>query len=173
MLSFNKLKGVWVGVLMGLSVMGWANEADSVLSYVNQYRARHHLPPLQMNALLSVEAQKHSANMSTHRIPFGHVGFNDRIKRLYRVIPNANGGSENVAEGKWDARQVVAGWMNSPGHRRNILGRYNLTGIGITKDNRGHIYYTQIFILKDKNKRAVPGSQSFTSRTNRKWSIGF
>jgi uncharacterized protein YkwD len=44
------------------------------------------------------------------------------------------------------AREVVDGWLNSPGHRRNIEGDFRLTGIGIAKRSDGMVYFTQIFI---------------------------
>jgi len=137
-------------VLLAISLLSFnsalASEADEVLRYVNDYRATHHLPPLKMNQRMSQEAIKHSRDMSTHRIGFGHIGFEGRMKRLSQAIPHYNGGSENVAAGKWNARQVVDGWMSSPGHRRNILGHYQLTGIGITRDGSGRVYYTQLFM---------------------------
>jgi uncharacterized protein YkwD len=43
------------------------------------------------------------------------------------------------------AKEVVEGWLNSPGHKRNIEGDFTLTGIGVAKNNKGIIYYTQIF----------------------------
>lgn len=146
-------------LIVAVMVLGQAEAATSqdeaVLHYVNQYRAKHGLSALSMDARMSQEAVYHSEAMAKGRIGFGHLGFEGRIKRLYRVIPNANGASENVAAGKWNAKQVVDGWMNSPGHRRNILGHYNITGIGIAHDSRGRTYYTQLFILKDGAKRAT------------------
>lgn len=131
------------------------SQESAVLQHVNEYRAKHGLSALIFNSTMSQEAVAHSRAMATSHIGFGHLGFEGRIKRLYRVIPNANGGSENVAAGKWNAKQVVDGWMNSPGHRRNILGHYNVTGIGIAHDSRGRTYYTQIFIRKDAAPRAT------------------
>jgi uncharacterized protein YkwD len=43
------------------------------------------------------------------------------------------------------AREVVDGWLKSPGHKRNIEGDFTLTGIGIASDKQGNIYFTQIF----------------------------
>jgi uncharacterized protein YkwD len=53
--------------------------------------------------------------------------------------------AENVASGQMSAREVVDGWLNSPGHRRNIEGNFKLTGIGLARGSRGMIYFTQIF----------------------------
>jgi uncharacterized protein YkwD len=43
---------------------------------------------------------------------------------------------------------AVKGWINSPGHQKNMVGDYNLTGIGIAKNNAGEYYFTQLFVKK-------------------------
>jgi uncharacterized protein YkwD len=54
---------------------------------------------------------------------------------------------ENIAYGQPDAQTVVNGWMNSPGHRANILnGSFKQTGIGVYRDAKGTYYWTQMFI---------------------------
>lgn len=123
----------------------------TVVAAVNEFRAKHWLPPLQVSPILAREAKIHSQDMERKRIPFGHLYFSARIKHIYAKIKNCNGGSENVA---WyppnkSPRDVVALWLTSSGHRRNILGHYNLTGVGIVRDKRGWLYYTQIFIKTD------------------------
>ena len=59
--------------------------------------------------------------------------------------------AENVAFNKGyiqpDAT-AVKGWLDSPGHHQNILGRYNLTGIGVAQNAKGEYYFTQIFVRK-------------------------
>lgn len=87
--------------------------------------------------------------MATHKIPFGHQYFNDRIKHLYSRISHCRGGAENVAFNYKDSRYLVDQWIKSPGHKRNIVGHYNQTGIGIARDKNGKLYYTQMFILAD------------------------
>jgi uncharacterized protein YkwD len=53
---------------------------------------------------------------------------------------------ENLAAGYTSASSVVNAWMNSEGHRANILkDGYTQIGIGITKDKDGRIYWVQIF----------------------------
>ena len=44
------------------------------------------------------------------------------------------------------ARAAVEGWKNSPGHRKNMLGKFSLTGIGIARGKKGAYFFTQIFI---------------------------
>ena len=53
---------------------------------------------------------------------------------------------ENIAMGFKDTDSLFKSWMDSPGHRANILNpKFKDTGIGIAKDNNGTIYYCQIF----------------------------
>ena len=56
-------------------------------------------------------------------------------------------GAENVAYGAETAEEVVRMWLKSPGHKKNIEGKYNYTGIGIARGRNGQLYYTQLFIL--------------------------
>ena len=69
----------------------------AILYYVNEYRAKRGLKPLQLDSLMSAEAAKHSRDMARHAIPFGHKNFDKRIKRLYAQIRICRAGSENVA----------------------------------------------------------------------------
>lgn len=117
-----------------------------ILYYINKYRILHGMSMLKMNKLITHEATIHSQEMAQHKIPFGHLKYEQRMNRLFKAIPHARGGAENVAFNYKTAKIVVDGWLNSPGHRQNIRGNYNLTGIGIAKDERGRIYYTQLFV---------------------------
>jgi uncharacterized protein YkwD len=121
---------------------------QEILKYVNMHRDSMNLPPLKMDSIISKAALSHSTNMATGKIPLGHEGFEERMGVLLKVLKPANAAAENVADGKVDARQVVNLWLHSPGHRKNIEGGYNITGIGIAKGNDGNLYFTQIFINK-------------------------
>jgi len=125
--------------------------AVEVLKYVNQYRSARGLPVLTMNESANEEARRHSQEMASHAVPFGHAGFSQRMKHLYHRVDDATGGAENVAYNYKTARIVVDGWIKSPGHHRNLIGRYNMTGIGIVRDKAGKIYYTQLFIRTEKH----------------------
>ena len=103
------------------------------------------LAPVQMNTLESTLARLHSQNMASGKTPFGHGGFNDRAAYLNKKMGPITLVAENVASGQMSAREVVDGWLNSPGHRRNIEGNFKLTGIGLARGGNGMIYYTQIF----------------------------
>jgi uncharacterized protein YkwD len=126
-----------------------ADMQKMILYYVNDYRAKHHLPALQLNKTVSNEAAKHSQAMARKSIRFGHAHFNDRIKRLYQQFGHCRGAAENVAYYKTNIKHLVEAWVASPGHRQNIMGHYNITGIGIAYGKTGWAYYTQIFLSTD------------------------
>ena len=135
--------------------VGNASLEQQVVNAVNEIRAKRGLSRLSVNTLIVQEARSHSLEMERKSVPFGHDGFFTRIKHLQGRIKGYNGGSENVA---WyppskSPRDVVNLWMTSSGHRRNILGSYQLTGVGIVRDKRGWLYYTQIFINDNRQPR--------------------
>lgn len=118
-------------------------ESD-ILKYVNEDRIAQGLSALQMNQLESSLAAKHSLDMSVGKVKFGHDGFNTRAKTIQKELGSIEVG-ENVAEGSMTAREVVDGWLHSPGHKKNIEGNFTLTGIGYAANKKGDIYFTQIF----------------------------
>jgi uncharacterized protein YkwD len=121
---------------------------QAVYDRVNQYRASRGLPPLTIDARISEQARIHSQNMASGVVPVGHEGLYQRLQTIGKVIP-FSAGSENVAlcfNCTDPAARAVQFWLNSPPHRGAIEGNYNLTGIGVAKNNKGNCYFTQIFI---------------------------
>jgi uncharacterized protein YkwD len=116
-----------------------------ILEYVNADRKSNGLKPLELNSFESSVAQEHSKNMASGKTPFGHKGMEARIKKINKEMGPISNAGENVAVGQMNASEVVKGWLNSPGHKRNIEGDFTLTGIGYAKDNKGEIYFTEIF----------------------------
>ncbi|MDP3269374.1 MAG: CAP domain-containing protein [Legionella sp.] len=135
-------------------------QRDILLS-INKYRIGHGLSPLILNESISIEARKHSQDMANHKMPFGHNQFLTRIQRLHVQIKNSGAAAENVAYNYKDGHDVVKNWLLSPGHKRNIDGNYDLTGIGIARDGKGKLYFTQIFLRSgkaaQKPKQSLPG----------------
>lgn len=120
-----------------------------IYQQVNQYRLSRNLPPLEFNAVISQQAKLHSQKMAQGIVPFSHDGFKQRAKNIESKILYQSA-AENVAfnQGYQDPVTIaVQGWLKSDGHRRNIEGKYNLTGIGVAKNTAGEYYFTQIFIL--------------------------
>lgn len=118
-----------------------------VIQEVNAYRQQHRLPPLQLVSYLSHEAQVHSEEMAQHRIPFGHARFQERVKHMYAAVDSPAGAAENVAYNYRNGTEVVKNWLTSPHHLANIRGHYRYTGIGIARDQKGKLYFTQLFLM--------------------------
>ncbi len=123
-----------------------AGMEKNILRYVNDYRRQIGKPELKMIDVASAEADKHSENMAARRTGFGHDGFENRVARIGKQIGGVSAAAENVAYGELTAKEVVNGWLHSPGHKKNIEGNYTLTGIGVARDRSGTIFYTQIFL---------------------------
>jgi uncharacterized protein YkwD len=121
---------------------------SSILYYINEYRHSVRLASLQTLDIATKQAYNHSKNMAIGKTGFGHMGFDKRIDNIKQAVGFITASAENVAYGQLSAKEVVKGWLNSPGHKKNIEGNYQLTGIGWYKDKNGVIYFTQIFLRK-------------------------
>jgi uncharacterized protein YkwD len=121
----------------------------SIYNRVNQYRQSQNLPPLTVDPIISAQAKAHSEKMArVGRI--GHEGFNDRVQSVSKEIVYRSA-AENVGYSVGYAQPeaiAVEDWIGSPGHQKNMVGRYDLTGIGSAKNAKGETYFTQIFIRK-------------------------
>jgi uncharacterized protein YkwD len=123
------------------------SEHTIIMNEVNRYRASLGLPSLVMNETISNSAYEHSLKMAQGSVPFGHAGFDKRMKALMSQIA-ASGAAENVAFSPKGPHSVVHNWLNSDGHRENIEGDYNYAGVGIAVAKNGYKYYTIIFVKK-------------------------
>ncbi len=119
-----------------------------VLELVNVERSKNGLKPLTMNANLSKTATLKSQDMAklnyfSHTSPTYGSPF-DMMKK-YGISYRTAG--ENIAMGQTTPEQVMQGWMNSPGHRANILNSsFTQLGVGVAKNSNGQLYWTQQFI---------------------------
>ncbi len=125
---------------------GMSAAEQKMINLVNQDRADNGLKPLVYDATLRVPALKHSQDMSQSNY-FSHTSpnygtFSQRLKASGVKYSSAG---ENIAMyNSVEAAQV--GFMNSAGHRANILGDYTRVGIGIVyNQNKGVYYITQWF----------------------------
>ena len=124
---------------------GILNYEQEVVDLVNQIRKNHGLKPLTVNWQLSRVARYKSQDMLdkkyfSHTSPTYGSPF-DMIKAFNISYRTAG---ENIAMGYTTPSAVVNGWMNSTGHRANILNA-NFTQIGVGYVANGH-YWTQMFI---------------------------
>jgi uncharacterized protein YkwD len=121
---------------------------NDILRYVNQYRSSQGLPALTLLPMANDIAAQHSKNMAQRKTAFGHDGFEKRAATVGKAAGPMAASAENVAYGQLSAREVVDGWLNSPGHRKNISGNYALTGFGVYTDAKGVTFFTQLFFRK-------------------------
>lgn len=115
---------------------------------VNEFRQKQGLKPLTLDPIISAEAREHSADMARSGGRISHRGFDRRLQDIQKKIPY-RAAAENLAMiVGYDnpARRAVAGWRESPEHRKNMLGDFSLTGIGIARGEDGRYFFTQIFI---------------------------
>ncbi|TLF59290.1 CAP domain-containing protein [Nonomuraea sp. KC401] len=124
---------------------------NEVVRLTNAERAKGGCEPLRHDQKLRAAAFGHSSDMAeqgkmAHKLP-GRPDLQQRIEAVGLTGFRAWG--ENVAWGQPSAASVVRAWMNSSGHRANIMNcRYNLIGVGAKKDGQGRIYWTQDFVTK-------------------------
>lgn len=126
---------IYLPILAGGSGLLSAEEqamADQVLTLVNAERAKVGCAPLQLNEQLTVAAYNHSKDMALNNF-FSHTG-SAGTTLSQRVAAAGYKGSyvgENIAAGYSTPEAVMNGWMNSEGHRRNILNcTYVDIGVG-------------------------------------------
>jgi uncharacterized protein YkwD len=137
-----------------------ADAAQSVLASINSVRAQAGCGPLKFNRALMAAAQGHARNMAEQDF-FGHKdkngrGITGRVRSQgYRYGMVA----ENIAAGQETPGEAVQAWVDSPGHRKNILNcKYRETGIAMVfqpddKPLRGkrmalRYYWVQVFGLQ-------------------------
>lgn len=133
----------------------------AVFYATNIEREKHKLPRYKHSSALEKAAQGHSEDMVNHDF-FSHTskvkGKKTMSDRLAKVGIENVYSAENIIDNfykdptYWDfALKLVEGWMNSPGHKRNILGEnYNFLGCGVyMKDNEGFKDY--IMVMSTQN----------------------
>lgn len=120
-----------------------------IVELVNAERKKRGLKELAWNPRLDQAAKLHAQNMATYR-KMAHVIPESRLPTLthraqyvsypYSMI------AENIALGYTNAESVVRGWMESPGHRRNILHPdVAEVGTGVVSSRTGGLYFCQVF----------------------------
>jgi uncharacterized protein YkwD len=119
--------------------------ASQVLQLVNKERAKEGLSALTTNTTLTSAADKRAKETFqsfSHTRPDG-TSFSTVLKE-FNISYRAAG--ENIAYGQKTPQEVVTGWMNSPGHRANIMNKnFGKIGIGVYKASNGRIYWSQLF----------------------------
>lgn len=132
--------------------------AMQVAGIVNRERAANGLAPLKYSDKLSEAALVRAEEIQSvfsHTRPNGTRCFT----AVTEVGINYISAGENIAYGQRTPEEVMNSWMNSSGHRANILGSYDYIGIGVTYKN-GTYYWSQFFANSNDLSGEVITSES-------------
>ena len=175
----NDKRTVSVFVLLFLllfSVVTTLADVESlVIDLVNIEREAHNLPPFQISQELTLAARLHSQDMGANNY-FNHTSLDGRAfnERIFDAGYDYATCGENIAGGQPSPEAVVAAWMNSPGHRANILSpEYCDIGVGYAAiaGSDFHHYWTQDFGRRKGEAQcpapvvSAPGTSATTGST--------
>lgn len=124
-------------------------DPQAVLAKVNAARRRHLLPPLVLDPRLMQAAQSHASEMGRTGL-YGHeIGPGTDFVTRIRAVGYDQSSGENIGVGYASAEEAVQGWLDSPGHRTNMLKRgHRLAGIGYAYNVSGrNSDYTHFWVL--------------------------
>ncbi|AJA48458.1 hypothetical protein CPAST_c23880 [Clostridium pasteurianum DSM 525 = ATCC 6013] len=127
-------------------------EATEVIKLVNVERSKNGLAPLKANAELSKVATAKAQDMIDKNY-FSHTSptYGSPFDMMKKFGINYSAAGENIAYGQKTPSDVMNGWMNSPGHKANILNsNFTEIGVGMVKDTNGTPYWVQMFINPGK-----------------------
>lgn len=119
----------------------------SVIEHTNKERVRVGVARLVENDRLVMIAQEMAEDLAKS----GRLSHTDSRGRGLSKRVDAGGYTwamigENVAYGYESPQAVVQGWIKSPGHYENLVnGQFTEIGIGVTTDNKGRIFWAQVF----------------------------
>jgi uncharacterized protein YkwD len=120
--------------------------AAEIVRLTNRERTERGLKPLKVNVHLTSAAAVEATNIARAEKLDHNIDGTNAGQRLDKAGYKWSGWGENIAEGYPDAAAVVEGWMNSDGHRKNILNPdFVEIGVAVDKSARGTPYYCQVF----------------------------
>lgn len=119
-----------------------------VFDLTNSIRVRNKLKPLVWSDKAQISSRKHSQDMALNNF-FDHTNLRREspFDRMKKEGIRYTAAAENIAAGTASAIQAHEGWMNSQGHRVNILGDFKSLGVGVSynSNSRYKYYFTQNF----------------------------
>lgn len=120
-----------------------------IIDLTNQARVEAGLAPLRVSTSLTAAARLHAGNMARldrmeHTLE--GVAQPTLVSRAEHVGFDYSWLGENIAFNYWTAAQVVSAWLDSPGHRANILNaNYTEIGVAVALNSQGEPYSCQVF----------------------------
>lgn len=125
-------------------------QAEQVLQLVNNERAKSGLQPLKMSEELRSIANLKARDMAENNY-FDHNSptYGSPFQMLQDFGVHYSTAGENIAAGQRSAEEVMNAWLNSSGHRANILNKsFDTIGIGVYNGGKYGVYWTQLFVGK-------------------------
>lgn len=126
---------------------GSTTQAEAVLQLVNAEREKQGLKPLTLSDKLTNIATMKSKDMADKGY-FDHNSptYGSPFQMLQDFGVHYSAAGENIAAGQRTPEQVMQSWMNSSGHRANILNKnFDTIGIGYYEGGSYGVYWTQLF----------------------------
>lgn len=120
---------------------------NEVIRLVNAERNKAGLSSLTTDSNLTSVARTKSQDFINNNY-FSHNSptYGTPFEMLTTMGIKYSAAAENIASGQKTAAEVMNSWMNSSGHKANILNsNFNKIGVGVAKANNGNLYWTQLF----------------------------
>lgn len=127
---------------------GETSQAQEILNLVNQERSKQGLQKLTLSNKLTSVANTKAKDMAVNNY-FDHNSptYGSPFEMLQSFGVTYSYAGENIAAGQTTAQRVMTDWMNSSGHRANILNKnYTQLGVGYSKGGSYGVYWCQEFI---------------------------
>ena len=130
--------------------------ARKVFDLVNEHRASLDLNELEWNDTIAAQCRNHCKNMASGDVPIGHSGFDQRTVNIraeiwFTDIRENVGFIADIMGMMSPAPYMMDLWLENPGHRASIEGRFTQSGVGVYS-NQVEFYFTQIFIFVPENE---------------------
>ncbi len=145
--------GLWL--LIGTAVAQTAADTEAeLLRHTNVQRELNGLVALAPDEALSVAARRHALEMAelgylAHESPSeANRTLSDRLNLAGAIVQGAGENLALLSHVPDVAAAAVSGWMDSPGHRANLLGNYTHVGFGVAANAQGDTWVVQVLGLK-------------------------
>jgi len=146
-----------IKIILGWQIIAWQKTTlfadlsiQSIIKITNEERLKQGLPPLQENPLLTQAAKEKALDMIkqnyfSHFSPSGTSPWNWITKNGYQY----HYAGENLAINFWDSEELVNAWLNSTGHRENLLNpNYKDIGVAIISDKLDNTNETKTIVVQ-------------------------
>lgn len=138
--------------LLGVNIIYGAEYQKIILKEINSARVEEGLKPLKLNEELNKIAIIKAKDMAKEeKLSHDSKKFGMTFNLIKKEGIKYSAAAENIARWHDTPKFVAERWLQSKGHRGNILNpEYDETGIGLAQDKNGKNYWVQLFIRRKK-----------------------